>query len=267
MWTGVVTNAGIALLAQWAAGGSLEIDGASAGTGTVPTAQLMSCTNVSGESHALSIIGYKTIEQGIKYLVQFTAAATAYVAMQVGIWARLNDGARTLIAIYQADSNSGISVPSVSELRDFAFTFGATVMMDNTGDLTVNIDESAWVTHRTMQEYLALKLDKANVYNGLDKSEAGYALDARQGAALKALIDRTIMIGETTTIAAGTTTKTLNGLTADHRVCFWGFSSGGENDPPADITVTTAANSYTITVSNVVNSGVTMTPVFILPQN
>jgi hypothetical protein len=59
----------------------------------------------------------------------------------------------------------------------------------------------------------------------------------------------------------------LTGLTADHVVCFWGFSSGGENDPPADITVTTAANSYTITVSNVSSSGVTMTPVFIKPQN
>ena len=118
------------------------------------------------------------------------------------------------------------------------------------------------------------KLNKANVYNALDKTAEGFALDARQGPALKALIDAvqaalnlSILVGSTTTIAAGTSTVSLTGLTAGHRVGFWGFSSGGENDPPADITVTTAANSYTVAVSNVSSSGVTMTPVFIKPQN
>ena len=118
------------------------------------------------------------------------------------------------------------------------------------------------------------KLNKANVYNALDKTAEGFALDARQGPALKALIDAvqaalnlSILVGSTTTIAAGTSTVSLTGLTAGHRVAFWGFSSGGENDPPADITVTTAAGSYTVSVSNVSSSGVTMTPVFIKPQN
>lgn len=35
----------------------------------------------------------------------------------------------------------------------------------------------------------ALKLDKANVYNGLDKTADGFALDARQGKALKDALD------------------------------------------------------------------------------
>lgn len=39
---------------------------------------------------------------------------------------------------------------------------------------------------------LELKLDKANVYNGIDKAEAGYALDARQG---KALNDQFVALG------------------------------------------------------------------------
>lgn len=147
MWNGVVTNAGIALLAQWAEGGTLVIDGASAGTGVVPVAQLMSCTDVAGTSHTLSIIERKPIEQGVKYLVQFTAAASAYVAMQVGVWAKLDEGARTLIAIYQAESDSGIPVPSISELTDFAFTFGANVVMNNNGTYTTNIDTSVFVTN------------------------------------------------------------------------------------------------------------------------
>ena len=114
----------------------------------------------------------------------------------------------------------------------------------------------------------------ANVANNITTTTAGKVLDARQGPALKALIDAvqaalnlSILVGSTTTIASGTSTVSLTGLTAGHRVAFWGFSSGGENDPPADITVTTAANSYTVAVSNVSSSGVTMTPVFIKPQN
>lgn len=147
MWRGVVTNVGNALLAQWGGGGTLTIVGACAGTGTVPVEQLMSCTDVSGVSHTLSILETNPIERGVKYLVQFSAAVSAYVAMQVGVWAKLNDGNATLLAIYQGDSDSGISVPSIDELVDFAFTFGANVVMDNTGDYTTEIDTSVFVTN------------------------------------------------------------------------------------------------------------------------
>lgn len=152
MWNGVVTNVGIALLAQWAGGGNLVIDGASTGTGTVAVAQLMSCTDVAGTSHAASIIEYKEISQGLKYLVQINAAPSAYVAMQIGVWAKLNGGARTLIAIFQADSESGISVPSTADMADFAFTFGASVIMDNTGTFTVTVDPDTFVTNDRFTE-------------------------------------------------------------------------------------------------------------------
>lgn len=111
------------------------------------------------------------------------------------------------------------------------------------------------------------KVDIASITNNLSTQNEGKVLDARQGAILKALIDGTILIGPTTTIAAGTTTKTLTGLTGNHRVAYWGFSNGGENDPPADITVTTDTGSYTVVVTNVSISGATMTPAFIAPQN
>lgn len=168
MWTGVVTNAGVALLARWAEGGNLTITGAKAGTGTVAEAQLMSLTNVVGEAHTLSIIKYNIVQNGIKYLVQFTAAATAYVAMQVGIYASLDDGAETLIAIYQAGPAGGISVPSESELTDFAFTFGALVEMANSGSLHVLIDTSVFVT----LEQMDAALDDADV--GFYVDSGGY---------------------------------------------------------------------------------------------
>ncbi len=126
----------------------------------------------------------------------------------------------------------------------------------------------------TAMQTLGNYLTAGDVANNLTTTAAGKVLDARQGPVLKALIDAaqtalnlSILVGSTTTIAAGTSTVSLTGLTAGHRVAFWGFSSGGENDPPADITVTTAAGSYTVAVSNVATSVVTMTPVFIKPQN
>ena len=39
---------------------------------------------------------------------------------------------------------------------------------------------------------------------------------------------------------------TLLGLTAEHVVIHWGFSSSPENDPPCDLVVTTAQDSFTV---------------------
>jgi len=69
------------------------------------------------------------------------------------------------------------------------------------------------------------------------------------------------------TISAGTSSAySVTNLTADHVVAAWRFSGDySENNPPADITVTTANGSYTIQASNLLASGITMQPVFIKP--
>lgn len=104
------------------------------------------------------------------------------------------------------------------------------------------------------------------IVNNLTETVTGKALDATQGKALKDILNSVVLIGSTSTISNGTTTVQLAGLTSDHIVCRWGFSSG-EASPPADITVSTSSGSYTITVANIKRSGITMTPVFIKPQN
>lgn len=69
------------------------------------------------------------------------------------------------------------------------------------------------------------------------------------------------------TISAGTSSAySVTNLTADHVVAAWRFSGGyTDNNPPADITVTTANGSYTIQASNLLASGITMQPIFIKP--
>lgn len=152
MWNGVVTNVGIALLAQWAQGGTLTIDGARAGTGTVDVDELAGSTDVAGNSHNISIVEYEPAPDGIKYTIELRAASSGYLAMQIGVYGSLDGGETTLIAIFQSGSvGEGIAVPSTAELPDFAFTFGALVEMANRGTLNVTIDPSVLVTREQMK--------------------------------------------------------------------------------------------------------------------
>jgi len=169
MWNGVVTNAGIALLAQWAKSGTLTIEGACAGTGTVPEDELANATDVAGDSHQLTIAEYEAMDEGVKYTVELHAAPSGYLAMQIGIYANLDGGETTLVSIFQAGSNSeGIAVPSSRELPDFAFTFGALVEMANKATLNVNIDPSALVSRDQMNRAIG------RVDVGFFVDESGY---------------------------------------------------------------------------------------------
>lgn len=71
----------------------------------------------------------------------------------------------------------------------------------------------------------------------------------------------------------GTSSNTLTGLTADHVVGNWGMFSDAacttpipENSPTCDITITTAANSWSVTIENF-SSTFYLRPTFILKQN
>ena len=71
----------------------------------------------------------------------------------------------------------------------------------------------------------------------------------------------------------GTSSNTLTGLTADHVVGNWGMFSDSacttpiaENSPPCDITITTAANAWSVTIANF-SSTFYLRPTFILKQN
>lgn len=73
--------------------------------------------------------------------------------------------------------------------------------------------------------------------------------------------------------ANGTSSNTLTGLTANHVVGNWGMFSDAactvpipENAPTCDITITTAANSWNVTIANF-SSTFYLRPTFILKQN
>lgn len=154
-WTGVVTNAGRALLDSYAGGGhTLNLTGATVGSGTVDVANLRIQTALSSEKDNASIISAEEFDGGVKYKVQVgpaSASVGAYTAHQIGIWAKLDNGTSTLLMLAQ-DADAGVSVPLASASPAFAFALFIALAVDNTDDLTVNIDETAYVTVGTMQE-------------------------------------------------------------------------------------------------------------------
>lgn len=165
MWDqAVVTNAGKALLQQWAGGGTLTIDGAKAGAGAVSQLNLINQTAVTQEKQTLSIISARQVEGGTQFHVQITAPDAGYTAKQIGIYGRLDSGDSTLIALYQDES--GITVPSKAEMPDFVYAFYATIQVSNTGTLSVTLDASALVTQATLTAAVANAGDmKKSVYD------------------------------------------------------------------------------------------------------
>lgn len=165
MWDqAVVTNAGKALLQQWAGGGTLTIDGAKAGAGAVPQLNLINQTAVTQEKQTLSIISAKQVEGGTQFHVQITAPDAGYTAKQIGIYGHLGSGDSTLIALYQDES--GITVPSKAEMPDFVYAFYATIQVGNTGTLSVTLDTSALVTQAMLNAAVAKAGDmKKSVYD------------------------------------------------------------------------------------------------------
>ena len=154
MWEqAVVTNVGAQVLAKWAAGGTLIIDSAKAGAGTVDVTRLREQTALTEEKATLSIVGKKAQDTGTEFRVQLQAASAAYTAKQIGIFGHLGTGNSVLLALYQDET--GIAVPSKAEMPDFVYAFYATIQGSNTGDISVTVDASALVSKATLETAVA----------------------------------------------------------------------------------------------------------------
>ena len=154
-WVGVVTNAGAELLSAWAEGSTLSVYAATAGTGTVAEASLAAQTALTNQKQSVSIISKSVADDadGLKIQVQITAPTTAYTLNQIGLWAKVDNGAGKLLALYQ--NSDGISIPTASASPDFAYTFYGYISVSNAGSISVTIDTSATATMSAVQAAIA----------------------------------------------------------------------------------------------------------------
>lgn len=178
MWdNSVITNAGKALLERWAGGGTLVIDGASAGSGTAAITDLRNKTALENEKQRLSVVSYSQSAGGMEYKIQITPPTTGYTAKQIGVWGHIGAGAKTLIALYQDDM--GVAVPSASEMADFVYAFYATIQGDNlNGSISVTVDTSAVVSETEFEAAIA-KCNPMIIYSTLGVDTGNKWLDGK----------------------------------------------------------------------------------------
>ena len=167
-WKGVITNSGSELLAQWTAGKTLTITRAAAGTGRVSEAAMLAQTALVSEKQTASILSNKTTAQGQKLQLQVTPLATGYPLNQLGIWAKLDSGAASLIALFQTDTDAGVEIPSKTDVPDYVYTFyGLLEFTGSGGTLQVTIDASALVTAESMAAAIKAHNEDENAHEGI----------------------------------------------------------------------------------------------------
>lgn len=152
-WSGVITNAGAAMLNQLAAGEHvLHIDSAKVGSGTTAAENMRSATALNTQKDSASILSSRVQSGRVQIKVQVGPNASAgYTAHEIGVWAHVDSGASALFALHQ-DTGDGVAIPSAAESPDFAFALYIVFAAANTANIAVTVDTSATVTESTLAE-------------------------------------------------------------------------------------------------------------------
>ena len=181
----VVTNKGLQLLQQVLEGQDLILEGAAGGSGIVSPASLMAQTALKNQKQIFPIVNFANVENGKKINIQITnnALAESYPMQQVGIWAHVGIGDSTLLAILQ--DNTGLTIPSETELPDFAMNFYTIINFSNEAEFQLIVDPSTLVTVDSMNTAIAaavsVKQDIITVIGLLKSDGDGNIIGATPG--------------------------------------------------------------------------------------
>ena len=198
-WSGVITNAGANLLSSWAQNVCiLQVTDAEVGNATTTTANLKVLTQVECDGidpQEATLYHVRGTGTGTRFKVEIHPGEAAYTAKMIAIYARLStQSSSTLDTLLLAVQDStGVAIPAASTDPDFVFTLYINSAIDNTDNIEVTVDPSALATVDDIDDAIEdLSLGTAStcdVANDLTTITVDKVLDARQGKALKDLID------------------------------------------------------------------------------
>lgn len=144
-WIGTITNAGAAMLAQIAGGGhTLTILSASAGTGTRSQSEMASATALVAEKGEITIAEKQYRSDCVKIWTRISPISAAYTVKEIGVWAKVDDGSKTLFSIHQ--NTDGVIIPSSSDDPNFIFDLICTYAPSNMDNFSVTVDPTSVVT-------------------------------------------------------------------------------------------------------------------------
>lgn len=148
-WKCVVTNGGNDALGKLAGGQhTLTITKATTGSGYVADINMRGATALQSEKMNAGIVQRSDVSNGVEIRLRTGPAAAnvgAFIAHEVGIWGKIDDGEEILMVLAQ-DAEAGISVPTVTENPEFVFDLFVTIACSNTDNLTVIITSGAYAT-------------------------------------------------------------------------------------------------------------------------
>jgi hypothetical protein len=118
--------------------------------------------------------------------------------------------------------------------------------------------------------FSSVRADSLDLFYSLPIVSGGTGANTAAGARanLGAMSDKAILHATSALpipSAGSTSTEYISGLTSDHQLVRWNFSSSPENAPPADLEWETFDGYFTIT-NNGGTTSESITPVFILPN-
>lgn len=245
----VITNVGNNLLQAYNGGATLVIEGAVGGTGTVDVAALMAQTALKNQKQTFSIISRVAVTGGLKLGLRITSTGitTEYVLNQIGIKANVNSGTSTLLALFQ--DSTGVTIPTYTDKPDFAFTFYAVIMMDNTGTLSVTIDTSAVATQGDINDAMETHNADPDAHPDLLAQAMSTTGDGSNvtAAFAQAAIRENIISGEKLSVIFG---KVMKWLADIGTAAFKAAGNASGNVPVNGSGLGTTANVPVVTDSN-----------------
>lgn len=158
-WTdAVVTNGGVEMLNEWAAGRKLTIVSAKGGTGLIDPTGLLGATDLVEVKQVLHILGEENTTEGKTIQIQVTnrEVTEAYELNQVGVFAKLdigtpNETEERLLFIMQ--DTHGVTVPAATD-GNYLLELFPFIGITNDGRFTVMIDGAGIVTIQYLNERL-----------------------------------------------------------------------------------------------------------------
>lgn len=151
----VITLQGMEAARDILAGGkTLSITRAVGGSGVSSESGLPALTVLPHVNQELSIVHVIRGASGPELLVRIASSGlqTAYTLHQIGIYAKVDNGAEILFQILQ-DEN-GIGIPDAGDAVGFALDVKVGIAVDN-ADAVVTLDSAAYVTYGQLRDALA----------------------------------------------------------------------------------------------------------------
>ena len=143
------TNVGTDMMTEVLSGATMTITKAVGGEGVTATESLAALTDVKEQKQTLKILGIEDASDSIgadagkRIKIQITNedVDTGYILHQVGIYAKLADGAETLLIIMQDER--GVEIPSHTDNSDFEIELYGIMAISNLANISVTVDPNA----------------------------------------------------------------------------------------------------------------------------